>query len=318
MFSLDDKYSQSHRLCFYIHDVMIEFLKSGEENKLFTSIFDLDEQEKKDLANFDGHILDWLKVNNKNYEYEMTVYKNLVPAVLSDMLQCIYETLKAMEIGKFTVAYMLIRKPIQENLYLFEQMLLLKSKFIEIFAADPLRLRPKNAGGVEGHEKNITKILGNFNNILDAKYIASLRYDKSNDDSFDGCFNQAMHLFTEHKAIKTDNMNINFIFAGTEARKTLYDFMYSRLPYLMYYAYLIFEKIISKISSTSDAYLLDIHNRIAAMFLLSSYEITEQYQTKQHFDLCNALERLLAANFKCKLNKDLLESIATSGKTKKR
>lgn len=74
---LDDKYLESHRLCFFIHDVMVEFLKSGEENKIFTSIFDLDDQEKEDLARFEGHILDWLKSKNKNKEYEIAIKKRL-------------------------------------------------------------------------------------------------------------------------------------------------------------------------------------------------------------------------------------------------
>ena len=113
---MDNKYLESHRLCFFIHDVMVEFFER-RENKVFTTVFDLNEQEKEDLACFDGHILDWLK--NKYDEYEIAVKKTLIPAVLSDMLHCIYEALKAMESGKVTIAYMLLRKRIQENLYLF-------------------------------------------------------------------------------------------------------------------------------------------------------------------------------------------------------
>ena len=79
----------------------------------------------------------------------------------------------------------------------------------------------------KGIKKRITEILGNLNSFLDSKYIASLRYD----NSFAGCCNQAMHLFTEHRSIKTEKMNVNFIFAGVDgyALKTLYDFMYSTL-----------------------------------------------------------------------------------------
>lgn len=311
---LREQYQESHRLCLFIHDVMLEFLKSGFKNDIFTSVFDLEDLEKNDLKNFDGHILDWLKLKNKKTEYEITVLKALIPALLSDMLHCIFEALKAMECGKVTIAYMLIRKPIQENLYLFEEILVYKENFIKIFEEDPLRFRPKNAGGVDGHEKKITQVLGKLASILDAKYISTLRYDKKSEDSFDGCCNQAMHLFTEHKAIKTQNMNVNFIFAGEDAKKTLYDFMYSRLPYLMYYTYIVFEKIVFLISRTTDQYLRDIHNRIAAMFLLSSMYISEDYQTEQYYNLCNSLEMYLIGNFKCELNIDTLESIATSGK----
>ena len=72
--------------------------------------------------------------------------------------------------------------------------------------------------------------------------------------------------------------------------------------------------VVSSISRTKDTYLLDIHNRIAAMFLLTSEHITENYQTEQYYDLCIALEKYLIANFNCSLNLDSLESIASSGK----
>ena len=192
-------------------------------------------------------------------------------------------------------------------------MLLQKSDFIKILENDPLKLRPKNAGGVEGHQRKIAEILGNFSAILDPKYIASLRYDKTCEDSFAGCCKQAMHLFTEHKAIKTESLNVNFIFAGFEARETLYNFMYSRLPYLMYYFYIIFEMVVSSISKTADDYLLDIHNRIAAMFLLTMDHIPENYQTKQYYDLCIALEKYLISNLGIELTNYLLKNIALTG-----
>ena len=94
----------------------------------------------------------------------------------------------------------------------------------------------------------------------------------------------------------------------TDAKAFFYLFFMSNSGYV------IFEMVVSSISRTTDTYLLDIHNRIAAMFLLTSKHITEDYQTKQYYDLCIALEKYLIANFNCSLNLDLLESIASSGK----
>ena len=314
--SLEEKYAEAHRLCFFIHDVMVDFIKGGESNEVFKNQLELNDEEKCNLENFDGHILDWLLTQNKKFEYEMALWKSIIPAVLSDMLHCIYETLRAMETGKVTIAYMMLRKPLQENLYLFEEMLLHKSDFLNILENDPLKFRPKNAGGIEGHQKKITEILGKFTTILDARYIASLRYDKNNEDSFAGCCNQAMHLFTEHKAIKTEKMNINFIFANHDSKKSLYDFMYSRLPYLMYYIYIVFEQVVRLISSTSNSYLLDINRRIAAMFILTTYYVDDNYQTEQYFKLCNFFDHYLQINFKCVLNREVLESIVRNGKVK--
>lgn len=313
---LEDRYLNSNQLCFFIHDVMVEFIKGGEENKIFISEFKLSEQEKESLNNFEGHILDWLKSNNKTKEYEITIKKRVIPALLSDMLHCIYETLKAMELGKVTIAYMLLRKPIQENLYLFEEMILREDSFIKVFEENPLLLRPKNAGDIEGHKNRIKIILETLklDSILDSSYLATLRYDKKSEDSFDGVCNQAMHLFTQHQAIKTENLNINFIFADKESKKTLYDFMYSRLPYLMYYIYLVFEQIVGSISATTQDYLADIHHRISAMFLLSYAQIDDHYKTQQFYDLCILFEKYLIKSFKCELSLNTLESIAFTGK----
>ena len=71
---LEDRYLNSNQLCFFIHDVMVEFIKGGEENKIFISEFKLSEQEKESLNNFEGHILDWLKSNNKTYFFWLLVF----------------------------------------------------------------------------------------------------------------------------------------------------------------------------------------------------------------------------------------------------
>lgn len=312
---INHKYEYAHQLCFMIHDVMVDFLKTSEENDIFNSEIKLSDTEKQELLKYNGNILNWLKQNNKNDEYEIVIKKTIIQALLSDMLHCIYEALKAMEKGKVSVAYMLIRKPIQESLYLFEEIILLKSEFIHIFENNPLKFRHKNGGDVQGHTKRIKQILDSLhlNQVLDASYLATLRYDKKHEDSFDGVCNQAMHLFTEHQAIKTENLNINFIFGTSESKETLYKFMYSRLPYLMYYIYIIFEKLANNISQTTSEYLLDIQHRLAALFLLTYAEIDSEYKTEQFYSLCIAFESLLNKNFQCELSLDKLESIAMTG-----
>ncbi|TCB84275.1 hypothetical protein E0H90_09605 [Acinetobacter sp. ANC 3791] len=313
---MDKKYFYAHQLCFFIHDVMVDFIKTGETHGIFHHEIKLSNDEENNLLQYKGNILDWLKNNNKMDEYEITIKKVIIQALLSDMLHCIYEALKAMEKGKISVAYMLIRKPIQESLYLFEEIILLKSEFIQIFENNPLKLRPKNAGGIEGHTKRIEKILLDLNmdQILDSSYVAKLRYDKKQEDSFDGVCNQAIHLFTEHQAIRTENLNINFIFADSKCKQTLYNFMYSRLPYLMYYMYIVFEKVANDINETTVEYLLDIHNRLAAFFLLAHGQLDDNYQNIQFYNLYLGFERLLQKNFQCELNLNRLEQIASTGK----
>jgi hypothetical protein len=48
----------------------------------------------------------------------------VLPAVLSDLLHFIYEALQCSRKGKLNVTYALIRRPIQESLYLLESIVL--------------------------------------------------------------------------------------------------------------------------------------------------------------------------------------------------
>ena len=57
----------------------------------------------------------------------------------------------------------------------------------------------------------------------------------------------------------------------------------------------------------------NLHNRIAAMFLLTMDHIPENYQTKQYYDLCIALEKYLISNLGIELTNDLLKNIALTG-----
>jgi hypothetical protein len=100
---------------------------------------------------------------------------------------------------------------------------------------------------------------------------------KNKEDSFDGVCNLAMHLFTEHKAMRTDPLNINFIFSGLGQKLTQWSYLYSRLPYLLFYTYQIVEYVVAKIAPTSQEYLDDMQRRISALILLWWDNFDENY-----------------------------------------
>lgn len=292
------EFEGAHLACFYMHDVMVEFIRSGEEHEAFIQNFDLTEVEKHSLESTDLHILEWLE-ENKRYEDRSLVLRTVVlPAVLSDMLHCIFEGLTASKKGKMAVAYMLLRKPLQESLYLLESMALDETDFVNKLSDDPLFLRPKNGGGPEGHTRRINKILSKIglNEALDGQYISELRYDKQSYDSFDRVCNHAMHLFTEHNAIKTELLNINFVFSEAEQIYTQQRYIYTRLPYLLYYAYHLFEHIAAAIAPTTPDYFMDINRRIAAYILLAYLEMDEEFVTEQMDKLAACLQNFLGIN----------------------
>lgn len=285
------RYENSHTLCFVIHDIMLQLLDSGMAADVFTQAIKVDNDEEISELEGSVDILDWLHNHERHEERAQVLKSTVLPAVLSDMLHCIYEALVSSKKRKMAISYMLLRKPIQESLYLLESIIIDEDKFVSMLSENPLKLRPKNGGGPEGHSKRIEKVLEKIGvqDLLDPEYIASLRYDKNVEDSFDRTCNHAMHLFTEHEAIKTEKMNINFIFSTEKSIETQRDYLYSRLPYLLYYIYLIVEYIMDSIAPTSGDYFMDMHRRISAGLIISYAETNERYKTSQMEKLASGL-----------------------------
>ncbi|WP_332706212.1 hypothetical protein [Plesiomonas shigelloides] len=293
---LPDEFQDAHTTCMYMHDVMVEFLRSGEEKGAFYQEVSLEDHEIASLATVDDHdILDWLEKNGKFAHRDLVIRTLVLPAVLSDMLHCIFEALKTAEKGKMAVSFMLLRKPIQENLYLLEAMVINEVDFVLKLSEDPLFLRPKNGGGPDGHAKRIGKVLDRIGliNLINPEYLAELRYQKSSYDSFDRVCNQATHLFTEHKSIKTELLNINFVFSGAEQIYSQQRYLYTRLPYILCYTYYLFEYIASQVCPSPQEYIENINRRVMAYFLISHMQIEEDFLTEHINKLALELYRKL-------------------------
>jgi hypothetical protein len=314
---LPKKYIKAHELSYLIHDVMTEIYVSGMQGNFFTTTIDL---EKNDLNNLENaeNIFAWLEQENRVQDRARILKTVVLPAILSDMLHCIYEALNTSKKGKLNISYMLVRKPIQESLYVLEEIVLNELRFSENLALDPLKLRSQNAGGVQKHAERICNVLNviDENDRFDALYIAQLRYDKTQYDSFDGVCNRAMHLFTEHNAIRTEKLNINFIFSGWEQKITQWSYLYSRLPYLLLYILRIVEYIVKSIALTTQEYLDDIERRIASSIILWSEDIDERYKNEQLNQFVRVAESWL--NLHCQqyghkmpIRKDLLHMSQT-------
>jgi hypothetical protein len=272
---LPKEFNIPHDLCFCVHDILAQFLVSGERCGVFTPSIVFDDAESADKFEACEDIFEWLEYTGR-LEDRARVLKTLVlPAVLSDMLHCIYEALEASRKGKLNISYMLIRKPIQENLFLLESMVLDEVAFAEKLATSPITLRHQTASGVEGeHKRRIQRVLEAMGQTeaFDAEYLAQLRYLKTQ-DGFDGACNKAMHLFTEHKAIRTESLNVNFIFSDLDAKHTQWGYLYGRLPYVLIYTWRIIEYVGEMVCPTHPEYMQDMTRRVAAYATLSASSV---------------------------------------------
>ena len=279
---MPSEFSEAHNLCFLFHDVLVEALKSGEERNVFKGKVQFVNDEDREGFENASDIFEWLECTKKEADRGRILCSIVFPALLSDSLLCIYDALKASERGRLSTTYMLVRKPLQESLFLFEKMLIEPTEFGNLLAREPLKLRAGKAGGIEVHQRRIAASIDMVNDSrFSAEYITKLRYDKASEDSFDAICNQAMHLFTEHHAIRTSELNINFIFSGEDERLKQWKYLYSRLPYLLAYFYSIVEHVLEKIVVTDPAYLKLIKRRIFAQICLWSDTVTEDYWNEE-------------------------------------
>lgn len=281
---LPSNYQSAHDLCFLMHDIMLQALQSGESSDIFMTTLDISSEDAEVLKSA-SNVFEWLDSQGRTEDKIKILRATVLRAVLSDALHCIYEALKCSQKGKLNITYMLIRKPIQESLYLIEAMRLDDNAFSSSLTENPLALRPKNAGGVDNHIKRVSNVISLLGDDprLNGEYIARLRYDKNVEDNFDGICNLAMHLFTEHKAIKTENLNVNFIFSDWESKLTQWSYLYSRLPYLLYYFYMLVESTLSKVAKTPNDYLFDMQRRIIASVCLWWEDVGEAYRSEELF-----------------------------------
>lgn len=307
---LPDECINGHNLCFINHDILVQLLASGEEQSVFWHRMYFKNIQEKDNFEKSQDLFEWLEKYKKIEDRKQILKTVVFPALLSEFLHFIYESLNTSKKAKLTVSYSLLRKPIQEVLYIFELLLVDIDKFTEQIMTEPEKLYSQSCGGIDIHKKrisNVINILG-ASDLFDPDYMAQLRYNKSTDDGFDGICNKAIHLFTAHKSIKTEPININFIFSGSDSKLTQWYYLYTRLPYILVYARMVIEKVASTICLTSPEYLDDVERRSSAALLLWETDIKERYMNEYFNKFISSTKNRLFSQ--CKENGYSIPSLA--------
>ncbi len=117
---LPEEHKTAHELCFKVHDVMTQLLLSGRRAKAFHIQFEFRDQADRLSFEQTDDIFLWLEQTRRDDERVALIVNTVFPAILSDMLHCLYEVLETSRKGKLTVSYMLLRKPLQESLFVLE------------------------------------------------------------------------------------------------------------------------------------------------------------------------------------------------------
>lgn len=266
-------FHKGYELCFFAHDVATHLLKSGHEHGIFSQHLDglLNNADSTELSD----LVETLKKKNLTSKLPDLLISRIFPAVLGDSLHYIFEALEAARKGKISVAYTLLRKPLQDNLMVLESIIENEDQFTERLSATPPKFN--RGDDLASHTARIAATLDKigYSNAFDAEYLTQLRYDKSCEDSFDGFCNKATHLITSKSIIKTGAYSLNFIFPTSHSLHQQWAFLFSRLPYILTYTAAICEHISKRFALTYPEYTDDMERRTAALYILNSLELEE-------------------------------------------
>lgn len=256
---LPEEFEFSHWYSFFLHDQLVETLKSAEKANVFNSTIEFtDKSHGQAIEGLSGEqFILGLEENGYKEEVLVLYYKQLCAALLSDFLHFIYESLKSSRKGKLTVAYALLRKPLKENLFYMEWLLSRPGDFLERFEEEnPNRFKlPHPDGQTESeHIAIIREALENTKTGLwmHPEFIHELRFKKNSPISLEPLWQKANHLVTTFKYMKTEECNLNFVFSNSDAHYSQWSEYYQFVPILLFHAVEVVEALLKRFARRED------------------------------------------------------------------
>jgi|GEM_PF-1489043 len=246
---LPKKYRSVNNLCAVIYDQFTGILKSNiflSHTKVEFAIDPAKQQLVNELFNDSVHALDFLKANGLDDELTDMLTKHITLSVLGDFVNFIYESISCAQRGKMSVAYALLRKPLTDELLIFEQLLYDRADFVRRFfhVGDPKQYDPGLAN--LDRKQIITNVFTKAqpNGFFNAELIYNLRYDKNTPSGLNGITNRALHIVTTHPSYRTDDQELNFVFSNTEDYHRYWQHYFYFVPVLLIYSAMIVDELV--------------------------------------------------------------------------
>lgn len=285
--SLPKTYHRLHNLCVILYDQLSEiFTEDNYKGLTFTTFnsmnnFEFIDELKDNLI----QPIDWLNQNKSNIEIDTIITKRIIWSVIADFSNFIFESLSCAKRGKMIVAYALLRKPITDELLIFEQLLGDNHNFINniLNSDNPECYDPSNKklNKKEIIQKSIENM--KLNLFPSSEYIYDLRYNKSFSEGINGITNHALHIVTMDKSYRTPKQNLNFVFSDESDYDRYYNHYYYLVSYLLIYSVSVIDELIFGLLKDSDNQNLKIvkeFRRLIGLLLLTEYASVSINQKK--------------------------------------
>lgn len=208
------KFYPHHELCFFIHDTALGLWSQFRAGSHPTVRIDFEDAETHEHF---AEVADPITFLLNTGEEETAKYLSVEQAKMAlfgDAFQHIYEGLVTLSKRKFVVSFSLLRKPFKENLILLMWCLYDEEDFWRTLRSDP-------ASGF-GHpgltaRKRKEIIQGAIDKIylrdaFDPNFVDQYIFDRKCAAGLAQLFDKALHLVTHHGDMRTEDLNLNFIF----------------------------------------------------------------------------------------------------------
>lgn len=244
---LPKKYKELHNLCFYLQDILVQAVVEGEKKKLFDTVVKFKKTDDIEAVKDNNDILEWLITNGYEDEFKSIVIKQVLIATISDYCHYVYEALRCSEKSKLAITYTLLRKPLKDNLLLFEWIITNRNEFLENFQKDSNCYAIDRINSTRKKmfiEYSVKQI--NYSETFNADFIYNIRYSKKTECSLERLWNMANHIVTTSKDYKTESLNLNFVFSGIISKESQWNYLYSVLPYLLFYTVEVIQAVLDQ------------------------------------------------------------------------
>lgn len=244
------EYWKKHDYLLFAYDVLGDMLRKANKYRLSEYTIKFDSENKAHEFENAEDMFEWMD-NNNHHDTSLQMFKNhTFFCLLGDFCFFLYESLSCASRGKVTVAYSLLRKPIRDSLLYIEWLLADPEEFYQSFSygsveecdvADPKKFTRDRKKRIikAASEKSYMGHAINGNNL-----ISDFRFNGKDEIGLQRIWNQAMHLVTTHSNhYKTEDGNLNFIFADGKTWNDYWGYYYIALPHIMAYVLEICEAL---------------------------------------------------------------------------
>jgi len=250
---------EPHSFCFWVHDLMVQIMAQAEAARITDVHFQFqDEAQKKAFASSvksQEDIFEFLFAHGRDDVAKQIVLNKTVLPLFGDTFHFIYEGLRALEKRKYTVALALLRKPLKYNLLLLSWLFADGDDFFARMKKDPAAGFDDGKITKEHRIAVFSKAISQIerNELLDAKVIYGMAFDRKNPRGLARYFDMASHPVTANAEMRTEDLNLNFIFKDPNDTD-IYDGIYHLVGYLLMYLLQLEIEMVARMSSVPAWY----------------------------------------------------------------